>query len=80
MLNQHITTGEPNGKSSGPRYLSPEQAAQFLGVHKNTIWKLIREGKLPARRIGPRIVRIAPADVEALLTDYVGGEFGRWSK
>lgn len=77
---RNSTIGEPNGKSFGQNYLSPEQAALFLGVHKNTIWKLIREGQLPARRIGSRIVRIAAADVEALLTDYVGGEFGRWAK
>lgn len=61
-------------------YLTPAQAAQYLGVHKNTIWKLIREGSLPASRIGPRIVRIAKSDVENLMKKYVGGEFGRWSR
>lgn len=63
-----------------PRLMTPDEAAEALRVHKNTIWKLVRQGDLPARRIGSRIVRIAAADVEALLTEYVGGEFGRWSK
>jgi excisionase family DNA binding protein len=31
---------------------SPEEAAGYLGVHTQTIYKLLRAGKLPGRKIG----------------------------
>ncbi len=51
------------------RYVfSPEQAADFLGVHTQTIRGYVRSGKLPAYRLaGERIIRITRADLVALL-------------
>ena len=60
--------------------LTIKQAAEFLGVHPNTIRNLIARRQLRAERIGARIVRIRKHDVQSLLTPYVGGEFGVWSK
>ncbi len=49
-------------------YLSPEQAAEFLGVHHQTIRGYIRAGKLSALRIaGERAVRIRREDLQRLL-------------
>lgn len=31
--------------------ISVPEACQFLGVHRNTLYKLIREGELPAFRL-----------------------------
>jgi excisionase family DNA binding protein len=61
-----------------PDYITVETAAQLAGVSKNTVWNLIKDGKLPAYRIGSRIVRIKWADIQALFTPYTGGEFGQW--
>ena len=55
------------------------QASELLGVHVNTINNLILQKKLPASRIGERIIRIRKQDVLNLLTPYEGGEFGVWS-
>ena len=49
-------------------YLSPEEAAEFLGVHVQTLRGYIRSGKLPAMRIaGERVIRIRRSSLEALL-------------
>ena len=40
----------------------------MLGINRVTVYRLIREGKLPARRIGERALRITPADIEVFLS------------
>jgi excisionase family DNA binding protein len=34
-----------------PELMSVNDACRFLGVHRNTLYKLIREGELPAFRL-----------------------------
>jgi excisionase family DNA binding protein len=48
--------------------LSVGEAAEVIGASKNTIRNWIAQGKLPAVRIGERIIRIRPADLAALIT------------
>lgn len=56
------------GEASVTAYLSPEQAAELLGVHHQTIRGYIRSGKLPALRIaGERAVRIRRDNLDRLL-------------
>jgi len=61
------------------RLLPIQEAADQNGVHRNTIWNLIRAGQLPAVRLGKRIVRVRESDLAKLFTDYKAGEFGKWS-
>ncbi|WP_366776030.1 helix-turn-helix domain-containing protein [uncultured Gemmiger sp.] len=35
-----------------PKILKPDEVADFLCIHKNTVYNLIRRGDLPAFRIG----------------------------
>jgi excisionase family DNA binding protein len=58
-----MTRGDPVSK-----YLTLAQAAELLGVHTRTIRRRIADGQLRAYRLGPRLVKVAAADVEALLT------------
>jgi excisionase family DNA binding protein len=37
-----------------PRALTAAEAAHRLGVEKPTLYRLIRTGRIPAARIGPR--------------------------
>jgi excisionase family DNA binding protein len=58
--------------SSGPvhglRLYSTEAAAEYLGVHPQTVRVYIRSGKLPAYRLaGERKIRIRGEDLQALL-------------
>jgi excisionase family DNA binding protein len=56
------------------------EAAELLGVHRNTIRNLILRQELAAERIGARIIRIRKQDLLDLLTPYERGEFGVWNK
>jgi len=48
--------------------MTPSQVAEYLQLHKLTIYKYIREGRLPAARLG-RSLRILKADVERFLEE-----------
>jgi excisionase family DNA binding protein len=49
-------------------YLTPEQAADVLGVHVQTVRGYVRSGKLPASRLaGERAIRIRRSDLECVL-------------
>jgi excisionase family DNA binding protein len=65
------TAGEPappREPSPVREYLSPEEAAEFLGVHVQTLRGYIRSGKLPALRVaGERVIRIHRGSLESLL-------------
>ena len=53
-----------------PEGLNLSQAARFLGMHRNTLQKLIGEGKVPHQRIGPRSVRFSRSE----LRDWLAGQ------
>lgn len=55
--------GKPNAV---PSLLSPEEAAEALGVSTKTIRRMIAAQQLPASRIG-RQLRIAPGDLTAFI-------------
>ena len=69
---------EPNFEVEFER-ITINEAAELVGVHRNTIRNLILRQELPAERIGARIIRIRKQDLLNLLTPYEGGEFGVWS-
>lgn len=53
------------------QFFSPDEAAEFLGVHTQTVRGYIRTGKLPALRLaGERALRIQREDLLALLEPY----------
>ena len=51
---------------------SPEQVAELLGLHVRTVRGYIREGRLPAVRIGKQY-RIAQSDLDAFTGRPSGG-------
>jgi len=66
----------PNGTTAKPEtakpvtrdFLTPEEAADALGVHVQTMRGYIRSGRLPAFRLaGERAIRIRRVDLEKLL-------------
>lgn len=53
-------------------YLTPEQAAEALSIHVQTLRAYVRSGKLPAVRLaGERAIRIRRADLETVLEPLV---------
>src|SRR5947209_3458825 len=49
------------------RYYSISQAAALLGVSRVSIWRWVRDGRLPVARLGHRTARIKQEDLDALL-------------
>jgi excisionase family DNA binding protein len=49
-----------------PLALSPREAAAYLGISKRTLSRLIRTGKIEARKAGPRTL----VDVASLKAHY----------
>jgi excisionase family DNA binding protein len=69
-----LAVPETNGAKPEPAkkvtrdFLTPEEAAEALGVHVQTMRAYIRSGRLPAFRIaGERAIRIRRVDLEKLL-------------
>lgn len=52
---------------SAKRLISLTQAAETLGVDPRTIRRYIAAGRLPAYRIGPRLIKIDAADLAKLV-------------
>lgn len=48
------------------RRVSVAEAARITGLHHYTIRRYIAEGRLPACRMGPKLIRIDTADLDAL--------------
>ncbi len=49
------------------RWVSQVEAAEHLGITDRTLRRMVAAGDLPAYRLGPRLLRIDLADVDALL-------------
>lgn len=49
-------------------WLTTTEAADYLGLTSKTIRRYIASGKLPARRIGVRVVRVRRDDLDGLLS------------
>jgi excisionase family DNA binding protein len=57
-------------------YYSISEAAELIGMHPGTIWRKIREGEIPARRLGKKY--FIPADfVHSEVMKNVDNEFNK---
>jgi excisionase family DNA binding protein len=59
-------TSLPAG-DAGTRYYTVAQAARELQVHRTTITRWIKTGRLRAFRVGPKVVRITATDLEQVI-------------
>jgi excisionase family DNA binding protein len=60
---------QPTGRQtavpgSAGRLLNVNQAADYVGVHRNTVYEAVKRGRLVARRVG-RLVRFTIEDLDA---------------
>jgi len=60
--------------------LTIKESADLLKLHPNTIRNFLLRGTLKGVRLGSRIVRIPKSELETLLTEFKGGEFGVWNR
>ena len=68
-----ISPAPPSATRGDDRdYLTPEDAAEALSIHVQTLRAYVRSGKLPALRLaGERAIRIRRKDLEAVLEPLV---------
>ena len=66
------TMKRPTTQPTAPRFLTVPEAAVELRSHEGTVRKLAREGRLPAVKIGGKIL-ILRAELEKMLTPATRG-------
>lgn len=80
MFTQNDTPDQNERNLEAQEFLTIPQAAEILGVHKNTVWTRVREGSLPAVRISPRLVRIRKSDLIQSATPYHDPNMSGWAR
>lgn len=57
-----------NTEINDKKFLTPKEVAQYLGVSRSTVSKLVRDGVLPEpKELSPRVRRFSREDVDAAL-------------
>jgi excisionase family DNA binding protein len=57
-----------NGANSNPNdLLNIAQTADYLGINQFTVRAMIADGRLPAYKLGDRIIRLRKKDIDAAL-------------
>jgi excisionase family DNA binding protein len=59
-------------KTASAPNMSIADVSEYLGVTTRTVQQMIADGRLPAYRLGPRVVRLRRDDVDAALRPYGG--------
>jgi excisionase family DNA binding protein len=47
--------------------LTPEQVAKRLNVSRVTVMKWLRQGRIPGRKLGEKLWRVHPDDLQAFI-------------
>jgi excisionase family DNA binding protein len=47
--------------------LTPEQVAERLNVSRVTVMKWLRQGRIPGRKLGEKLWRVHPDDLQAFI-------------
>jgi len=50
-----------------------DQVADRLSVSMSTVRRLVKEGRLTTVRIGPKVIRVRPEDLEAFIREASEG-------
>lgn len=65
--------------SSSITFQTLAHEAARVGVHPRTLRRRIAEGRLTAYRVGPKLIRLDPAEVDALMSPIPSAVLGRSS-
>lgn len=72
---------EPERRRPAEKLYSPEEVADYLGIHVQTVRVWIRSGRLPALRLaGQRTLRIRESDLEKVLEPVEPSDSGENEK
>lgn len=59
----------PESVDSVAQMLSIPEAAELIGVSQDALRRWVREGLIPARRVGKRMLRVNKSDLARLVTE-----------
>jgi excisionase family DNA binding protein len=63
-----------NSRTAEP-YITQKQAGEYLGVTDRTIREMIADGRLPAYRLGAKVIRLRRSDIDgAMRRGPIGGD------
>lgn len=51
-MNKHSAIRNPQSEFQVREILTPREAAEYLSVHVRTIYRLVKQGEIPGRKIG----------------------------
>ena len=70
----HVPTSRTHTAPTAPRrrYVSMNEAAEYLGVTDRTIRAMVSSGRLTAYRNGPKLVRLDLNEIDAAMQPYGG--------
>ncbi|WP_237083697.1 MULTISPECIES: helix-turn-helix domain-containing protein [Mycobacteriaceae] len=74
---KRITYSDPVGEEVAhkmSKYVPLKVAAETVGVSVSSLRRYIAEGRITAHRVGPKLIRVDIAQVEAQLYGNVGGD------
>src|SRR5207244_12834344 len=67
LMVRALAAGHATADPSEPaRLLTVPEAAEHLNIPRSYLYELVRLGRVPAQRIGPRAVRLHPAPVKEI--------------
>ena len=58
--------------------LTVKQVAEVLQFHRQTVWRLIKEGRLPCIRLGRRAIRVSRQDLDDFIAAPSVSHDVRW--
>lgn len=61
-------------KTTGKRYATLIEAAEYVGCDQRTIRRYVAAGKLTGYRLGPRLIRVDLNEVDALMQPIPAGD------
>lgn len=76
MANSNTAPGRSNKYAGSQfpddRFVSIGEAAVYLGVDPMTVRNMLKDGRLKAWTLGPRVLRIRLSDIDSALQPYGG--------
>jgi excisionase family DNA binding protein len=69
-----------NEQIQNDEILTISEAAALVKLKNQAIYGYINAGKLRAKRIGLRVLRVSKVDLLNLFEDYIPGEYSIWGK
>jgi excisionase family DNA binding protein len=69
----NMRTSSKRRERRGPERIGLQQAADYCDVDYRTIRRWVAEGRLNGVRIGPKLIKVDVAELDALMTPIGGG-------